>query len=874
MYLSFTTFTILGLLFHLSYLLSIVDIHFRPSVEPTINATNPPTFTGGPARVVLMVADGARLDTTLELSPYLASRCSLGVCGTAHARVPTESRPGHVALLGGVYEDVSAVTTGWQANVVPVQSVLSTAACAIGIGSPDVVSPFAANGTRQHLVTFPAHWEVFSGATNVSELDAWVVDQLPAALAHCDDQPHGTVILLHLVGVDTAGHASRPHSRAYRDAVRFVDTLIPRVEQTVREVTGDERTAYIFTSDHGMGARGSHGDGSPENTECPFAAWGDGVRYSSARISLAQADVAPLIATLAGIPIPSNSVGVLPPQVLANHSYERLALLSNAEQLAQLMRGVDAARRRRALLPALHQPFPALVDGTIDRQLATLRAAVAAVHEDHGEDEALLQSVRAMQHLSVAGIAYYQTYDAAFLLTACAGGYVGFAIVAAVAAASYRTASLGCSSGVALVVATPLAFGQLATGAEVHTIMYPAWTGFWWGCVWHLARSDPAAARASPLSQVVHLVARAGRAPVRSWVPAVGGLVGLELAVAGFFDRSLYAALLVLAAALMVPGTGRNAALVRLAMLLLTPFLLLPVDVGKWPSTVALGGVATSAVLGLARTSTPRGPPVTAAEFAVTAGPAVAAVSVAASEWLFLTRDLVVPAPLRLLNVALLVVPLGCIASWVPRSHPVHAPVTAFSLLATQYVVLSVAYEPLFFTLLLALLVVWMRSTPSTRPSASLALPASCMYLLLTYVAFFGTGNIASLSSFDLASTYRVVTVFSPFTMAALLVYKVLVPLTAGACAFRYVVMASSTAPPHLHFYLAIAIADLMALQFLFLVRTDGSWLDIGISISHFVLQNMQVFFHLLMLLVSGAVLPNVVAPFTTTTTTGRPKVS
>jgi phosphatidylinositol glycan class N len=769
-----------------------------------------------------------------------------------------------------VYEDVSAVTTGWQANVVPVESVLSTAPCAIGIGSPDVVSPFEASGANQRLVTFPGHWEDFSGAGNVSKLDEWVVDKLPAALAHCADQPQGTVILLHFVGVDTAGHASRPHSRAYRDAVRFVDTLIPLVERIVREVTGDDRTAYIFTSDHGMGARGSHGDGSPENTECPFAAWGDGVRHSLTQLSMAQADVAPLLAALAGVRIPSNSVGVLPPQVLANHSYERQALLANAEQLAQLMRGVDAARHRRALLPLLHRPFPALVDGTIDRQLAVLRADVAAVHVDHGEDEVLLSSVRALQDLSVAGIVYYQTYDAALLLTACAGGYVGFAIVAAVAAASYRTVRLGCTGTAAAAVALPLAFAQAATGAELHTLMYPAWTGFWWGCVWHLARSDPVAARASPLSQVVHLVAKAGAAPVRSWVPAAAGLVGLELAVAGFFDRSLYAALLVLASALLVPGTGRSSAAVRLLLLLLAPFLLLPVDVGKWPSTVGLGGLTASAALTFARAWAVTGPPPTTAELAVTAGPAVAAASVVASEWFYLTRELAVPGPLRLCNVALLVVPLVALVRWVPRSHRVHAPVTAYSLLATQFVLLSVAYEPLFLTLLLSLLVVWTRSSPRT-PSASLSLPAVCMYLLLTYVAFFGTGNIASLSSFDLASTYRVVTVFSPFTMAGLLVYKILIPLTAVACTFRTVVVASSTAPPHLHFFLAIAIADLMALQFLFLVRTDGSWLDIGISISHFVLQNLQVFFHLLMLLVSHALLPNAAA---VGSSSGRPKRS
>jgi phosphatidylinositol glycan class N len=184
-----------------------------------------------------------------------------------------------------------------------------------------------------------------------------------------------------------------------------------------------------------------------------------------------------------------------------------------------------------------------------------------------------------------------------------------------------------------------------------------------------------------------------------------------------------------------------------------------------------------------------------------------------------------------------------------------------FLTFAPTFVILSISYEGLFYLGFCIVLFTWVRmehavhvytkptsngtakipASLSSSPFRTLTLSdvrVSLFFLTLLQAAFFCTGNVASLSSFSLESVARLVPVFDPFSQGALLTFKLMVPFALISANLGILNKRLGVAPSAL-FMVVMAISDFLTLHFFWVVRDEGSWLEIGSTISHFCIASM-----------------------------------
>lgn len=467
-------FLAIAVVFHLIYIYSIFDIYF---VSPIVRGMRPhrPDIAQAPAkRLVLYVGDGLRADKAFQsfpdpsptnqnstdalvprpLAPFLRSRVlEHGTFGVSHTRVPTESRPGHVALIAGLYEDVSAVTTGWKLNPVNFDSVFNRSRHTWSWGSPDILPMFKEGATpgRVDAQTYSSEAEDFT--QDAVHLDLWVFERVKALFAEAEKnstlnaqlRQDKNVFFLHLLGLDTNGHAFRPYSKEYLNNIKVVDQGVKEITELIDKFYDDSKTAYVFTADHGMSDWGSHGDGHPDNTRTPLIAWGSGVnkpqtvdkksiasghedQFSSdwnlnhvQRNDVAQADIAALMAYLAGLEFPVNSVGELPLDFLDASSEDKAkAMFANSREILEMYHVKEEQKKATEIN---FKSFPALGDElhNVHYRLSHIQSSL-----DDGLFGSAIDESKELIKVGLEGLRYLQTYDWLFLRALVTAGYVGW----------------------------------------------------------------------------------------------------------------------------------------------------------------------------------------------------------------------------------------------------------------------------------------------------------------------------------------------------------------------------------------------------------------------------------------------------------------
>ncbi|XP_068603951.1 GPI ethanolamine phosphate transferase 1-like [Brachionichthys hirsutus] len=894
-------FFLVGLTVHVVFFLSIFDIYFT---SPLVHGMTPQATSMAPPahRLFLLVADGLRADsffTPLQngtsRAPFLRSVIEEhGAWGVSHTRLPTESRPGHVALIAGFYEDVSAVTKGWKENPVEFDSVFNESRNTWAWGSPDVIPMFAKGAHRAniHVKTFGAE-DLNFASMDASRLDTWVFTEFKSFLQLAKSDPRMKASLLedknifffHLMGLDTNGHAHRPASQQYLDNIRVVDTHIAELVSVVDDFFGhDGRTAYILTSDHGMTDWGSHGAGHPSETRTPLVVWGAGVQkphrvtepqpFSDGflkewklehirRVDVNQADIAPLMASLIGVPFPLNSVGVLPHLYLNNSDrFKAESMYTNALQILEQLK-IKMAQKKDTSLSFLFIPYQPLTEL---KQAEFIHKVKMLILMEKYEDAISLCQTFMSQALE--GLVYYHTYDRFFLGCCVVLGFVGWALYVSIVILKSHS-SLDKNPGPTLMKL----FICVMVGMTAFLLIQRSPITYYVYCLlpiplWYFVLKES--------GHLIALIRSAGSLPLwKCFGYFVLVAFGIELLVVSFFHRGiLTVGLALLSLWPFLSGLFGNAKFRSLSWfvgcLSLAIFPLMPV-VGREPNTylVSFAGLLTLIASVCYLWSSQHRAPLRLSDKAQFATQMVQ-VAVCAFIPSITHCSLRQHQGLPLLNQ---------IISWATLASSLLVPLLSstrlflrllsiFLSFISTYLLLSTGSEALFPPVLSWVMFVWInieqealiaqgvsgRQELSTMDfSANIDIGQirqlklddirrSYFFVFFLITAFFGTGNIASINSFDPTSVYCFITVYNPFIMGALLMWKVFIPFIIVMCTFETIQVATQLSSRSL-FLIVMVLSDVMALHFFFMVQDYGSWLDIGTSISHYVIvMSMTIF--------------------------------
>lgn len=857
-----------GIAVHLVLTYSVIDIHFQtpiiagiPPVPVTSLHLSPPA-----KRLLLFVADGLRADKFFQIkqsgeprAPFLYSQANHGGrYGIAHTRPPTESRPGHVAMAAGFYEDPSALLSGWKVNPVKFDSVFNRSRTAWGLGAPDVVPLFEGHGSYEFEAY--SHEMVDFSAEDLGDLDVWVFDKVGKWLDGVMESPDHpfrqgpSILFLHLLGLDSNGHAhGGPWSWQYLENIELVDREIEKLVGRIESLFPDKSTAYIFTADHGMTDQASHGDGAPENTETPLVLWGSGIRrvekeheylkkesladdwgYSGPeRSDIQQAEIAPLIAALIGVSMPVNCLFSVPIDLVGGgDEYRAHAACSSASQLTRAYYHKAAALKEKRLRFVHYHPFVEM-DKWMKQKLHG-----AFSHGHFGES---MQSCQLLAETAMRGLDYLQRYDWLLLSTVVTLGFISWM--------GFLLSSL--------IVPHPNLDAMIPWRLFSGLVLSFCWSTLFWirvPATYFAYFSLPCILIPESLGRLTYARQRSAQfiSTQHEWRGAVSlgsTLLCLVVLSYGFVHRALLFLVMIALGIHTIYSQKRSACLRSFSFLVTGLFALIPV--GSKPTSPHL--VALSGILGFLMF-----------RWGVK--------HMRQCNWVMTMQQVFIMGTIFLVGMPThkstepglrhhlvfgftkmqclfwIIFAGGILAPRFSQSQAGDRIQCVFLSILTSFMIVSLSWEPIFLCSLSWSLWSWYSNIdsrcPKNRPHSLSFLVEDVVdalyFIVLVNLGFFGQGNSASVASFDIESVYRLTHVFNPFIMGSILVVKNIMPLIVVMCV--YIAVLRKKRVSMLRGYtLVVLLSDVMSLRFFYQVKGTGSWLEIGTSLGFYGIMNAQV---------------------------------
>jgi hypothetical protein len=358
---------LLGLSILLSLGLAAAIYDYRSPISKTPPPAGEPLGSPATRRLVFVLIDGMRLDTSLkqDVMPELNELRKLGASAAMHSLPPSFSQAGYSMLLTGAWPYLS---DGPALNLDTDQIPLFT--------QDDVFSAIHKQGFHTALSGYV--WfqmlvpqEMVDDSNYTPDDDATADANIMRAALPWLEEGQDQFILIHLDQVDFAGHhEGGPMNSAWDAAARRVDSMLAEIVSKL-DLTQD---TIIVCSDHGHIDEGGHGGPDPIALIEPFVMAGAGIK-PGAYPDMYMVDVAPTIAALFGANLPASTQGHVLVDML-DLPADALAHLAEVERQQQTLlvnayaRAIEQSIPQDSLNSAAHSSeFQKILIGLRDSRL-------------------------------------------------------------------------------------------------------------------------------------------------------------------------------------------------------------------------------------------------------------------------------------------------------------------------------------------------------------------------------------------------------------------------------------------------------------------------------------------------------------------------